>query len=458
MTKRLILFVTILPLLFTATFASKDDKVAKVIIVRGTVKAISLDGNNFTVKKGSWLKEGTTLESDEKSFLKLLFIDKSQMSLGPSSKLIITAFPKNKAGIITLMKGQLRSKVTKDYMGISNKNKSKLFIKTKTAAMGVRGTDFQVNFNPVNQMTSLITFEGAVAMAQINKAMKAVRSNQASLENLVSGDQSVMVKRGQYSGSGPKQLRVTSPVKINPAQFKLLEQREAPDQVENKRNDKKRAKKFRSTVPPGVDARDFANGSEALDSSMESSVGVREAKKIQKKVKLFQIANKTVADPSGNINGVTGGVTPPAGGYVDTATGYYISPPKGSAYDAQTDTFIPPPSFGRFDTKTGDYINDDYVLTPEGEFIEKQAGPGGLSASDQDSNDTAPPEIPPPPFAACESNDCELPPLQFGDPNLTPSGPSVPIPGSQEQTCQQAGTCPPPANNTGRNVEFIFNE
>lgn len=324
MTKRLILLLTITPLFFMASFASKDDKVAKVIIVYGTVSATEANGNTYPVTKGLWLKEGTVLESKSKSFVKLLFIDKSQMNLGPESKMKITAFPKNKAGILTLMKGQLRSRVNKDYMGIQNKKKSKLFIKTKSAAMGVRGTHFQVNYNPTNQITSLVTFEGVVAMAQINDALKKVRNNQKYLESIISSDQAVMVKRGQYSGANPKQLRVTSPVRINPAQLKVLEKNEGDnikkrDQSRNRKP--KKRNKFRSRIPPGVDAQEFSNNSDALDQSMESSVGQIEAKKVLKKVRIMKKEVKTLADAAGNINYITGEVTPPAGGYVDTRTG-----------------------------------------------------------------------------------------------------------------------------------------
>ena len=58
--------------------------------------------------------------------------------------MVVASFTKKKAGILNLIKGKLRSKVTKDYMNMSDKEKSKLFIVTKTAAMGVRGTEFQV--------------------------------------------------------------------------------------------------------------------------------------------------------------------------------------------------------------------------------------------------------------------------------------------------------------------------
>ena len=123
----------------------------------------------------------------------------------------IKEFPKSDAGIIQLMKGQIRSKVTKDYMNMKDKNKSKLFIKTKTAAMGVRGTDFQVNYNPINEATSLVTFEGNVVMAQLtNLGEMAVTQN--NLEQVVSSDQAVSVKKGQYSGASPKTPRANKSV------------------------------------------------------------------------------------------------------------------------------------------------------------------------------------------------------------------------------------------------------
>ena len=443
-----------------ASFASKDDKVAKVIIVYGTVSATEANGNTYPVTKGLWLKEGTVLESKSKSFVKLLFIDKSQMNLGPESKMKITAFPKNKAGILTLMKGQLRSRVNKDYMGIQNKKKSKLFIKTKSAAMGVRGTHFQVNYNPTNQITSLVTFEGVVAMAQINDALKKVRNNQKYLESIISSDQAVMVKRGQYSGANPKQLRDTSPVRINPAQLKVLEKNEGDnikkrDQSRNRKP--KKRNKFRSRIPPGVDAQEFSNNSDALDQSMESSVGQIEAKKVLKKVRIMKKEVKTLADAAGNINYITGEVTPPAGGYVDTRTGLYIPPPKGSAYDAQTETFIPPPSFGSFDPETGNYTNDSYELTDDGVFVaisNENASNRTAASEGEDSKKLLLPELPPLPFAACENTEnCELPPstIGSGDPGPSPIFTPPPIP-----SCQMLGTCPPPQTPNYRNIKFIF--
>src|SRR5690606_36663799 len=106
---RYILVFTMLTIVLPNALWAASEGVAKVIILRGTVYAIAPDQSKTQVSKNSWLAEGTILQTEDKSFAKLLFIDKSQMNLGPSSQMKITEFPENKAGIITLIKGELRS-------------------------------------------------------------------------------------------------------------------------------------------------------------------------------------------------------------------------------------------------------------------------------------------------------------------------------------------------------------
>src|SRR5690606_25802001 len=175
-------------LTFTSVLYAATEEVAKAIIVRGKALAQSPDGKVVQVNKGMWFKEGTQIRTEDKSFVKLIFVDKSQMNLGPNSHMKIDTFPQNDPGIVTLVKGQLRSKVTKNYMEMEQKNKSKLFIKTKTAAMGVRGTDFQVNYTPETNFTALVTFEGAVAMAKIDEVAGGVVLDQNRLEQAVSSE------------------------------------------------------------------------------------------------------------------------------------------------------------------------------------------------------------------------------------------------------------------------------
>ncbi len=376
--KHLLFSLLLVGLIPGITYAAPD-KVAKVIIMRGKVEAKTGANDVKELKKGMWLSEGTVVKTSPKSFVKLLFIDKSQMNLGPESQMKITAFPKKEAGIITLMKGQLRSKVTKDYMGIQGKDKSKLFIKTKTAAMGVRGTDFQVNFNPSNFSTALVTFEGAVAMAQLSDTMKNFRVSQRSLEKIVSSDQAVMVKRGQYSGASPKQLRATTPVKINPAQLKVMEKNDGSQAKANNKdsgNGKKlghKKKKFRNVVPPGLDAKMAANTDNNVDQVVAGTVGANVVKAVDAQVKAETGGDAGAPPPEGMMNRITGEMAPAAGGYVDMETALYVPPPPGSAFDPTTETYIPPPEFGGFDVATGEYVEPAGMeLTVDGTFVAVQ--------------------------------------------------------------------------------------
>jgi len=371
--------------LSSASFA-EDSNVAKAIILKGKIQA-KYKGQVTELKKGEWIKEGTVLASSPKSFVKLLFIDKSQMSLGPQSQMAVTTFPKNKAGIITLMKGQLRSKVTKDYMDIKDKDKSKLFIKTKTAAMGVRGTDFQVNYNPRNQNTSLITFEGRVAMAQLTGRHMASLSSQRRLERIVSSPKAVMVTKGQFSGVIPgKTKHATPPVKLNPAQLNVLKKNENLQAVNKTPQKEQTAKQIakRSVIPPGVSGKQFSNTSNSLEKELAKTAGIAE----------FKAPASIIDAPVAPAPEVDMGLKP--GGYIDLATVNYIPPPENSVYDAATETYIPPPNFGTFDMATGEYKNEMYTLTDSGQFVANPIAPaedGRLPASE---GGLLPPPPPPP--------------------------------------------------------------
>lgn len=325
--------------------------VAKVVILRGQVKAKLLNGSVIDVKADQSIPEGSVIQTAEKSFVKLIFIDKSQMNLGPNSQMVINSFPKKEAGIITLVKGQIRSQVTKDYMEIDDKNKSKLYIKTKTAAMGIRGTDFQVNFNPVNQNTSLITFEGKVAMAHIDKGVREERFDQGRLEKVVSSDMAVMVSHGQISAVNSNvSERAMAPTLLGTKQIEALKENETG--IKDTSVDTEQ-KQYRNPIPPGADTTVFSNISEEVskyggDSSAKSEMN----------------------DPNGYFNAKTGEYKLPAGSIVDLNTVNIIPPPANAVFDPNTKTFVVPENFGKIDKTTGEYkAPEGLKLGTDGKFI-----------------------------------------------------------------------------------------
>lgn len=359
---------------------ASNEGVGKVILLRGKVVARNIGSDQETVlKKGDWLKEGATIETGKRSFTKILFKDKSTLNVGPESSMLISSFPEKKSGIITLIKGRIRSEVNKDLRSpAGKKGKSKFFIKTKTAAMGVRGTMWDVTYNPINKNTTTITFRGQVAMAKLHRLI----STRKGLDALLNSKKAVLIHKGQFSTATEKNSRVTIPVKLSPAQFETLKKNDdlgaTKPSTKEKTQDPIKAdqqQKKRAFIPPGVDQKDFVNATGELDKLMEKSIGKGAVKKIVDNLSSenHQGSTSSVSNGRGSFNRATGAYAPPAGGIIDMRTGIYIKPPPDAKYDANTKTYIVPKKFGGIDPTTGDYRPPEtnsgrLVLLPDGSF------------------------------------------------------------------------------------------
>jgi hypothetical protein len=355
-----------------ATGAEDKTKIAKVIILRGEAKSKNLDNPNpVNLKNGDWLPEGATIQTNAKSFLKLAFFNNTQVSLGPESQMAITSFEKTKPGLLNIIKGQIRTKASTDFLkgpqanlDADGKPKNTLFLKTRTAAMGVRGTDFLVIENPVANNTTLVTFEGAVAMAKVEPGNDSSVANPEALAQTLSSKEAVVVTEGQVSMAGAKQDIPTTPVLGSPAQIDVLKTNaEFKEAAPGKTTEAD--KNFQSPILKGVPP-------QALTGAVTNPD-----------------AQKGNSHPEGSIDSKTGAIAPPAGGFIDVKTGFYIPPPPGSTFDANTGVFVPPPSAGKFDAATGSYIAPaGLTLSATGEFVKTEApasstttAPGGSSAA-----------------------------------------------------------------------------
>ncbi|MGI4992495.1 FecR family protein [Halobacteriovorax sp. GFR7] len=384
----------------SALNANSEKGVAKVMKVRGKV---FYSQTKKPLAKGDWVPEGAKITTKARSFVKLLFIDKSNLTLGANSEVEVEQFPKKKAGIINLINGQLRSKVSKNYLQI-DKKKSKLFIKTKTAAMGVRGTDFQVNFNPANNNTTLITFEGAVAMGSLSNFKKS-RFLQDRLEKVVSSPTSVMVRQGQLSGVMPKvDSKPMVPVKINKQQLKALEANDGSKTSSNDDKNKSEKKQMsRNIIPPGMDSSKFsgAGGQEIMGQMAKADSSI--------KVPTTTQAATTFASTRVQAKG-----TMAEGGFVDTNNALYIPPPKNAPVDPMTNEVIVPVQMGSFDKDTGEYKNDFYVVNENGDMIPKDPI---ITVNRIPASDGTQPELVPTEPINVFNQDGEEP---LGDPMLPP--------------------------------------
>ncbi|MCG6878039.1 MAG: FecR family protein [Deltaproteobacteria bacterium] len=116
-------------------------------MVQGNVVVIHKGQNEaYTIKNGHPLFMGDTLISGERSSLNAKMADKSLFALAPGSKLVLDqqdydAGKEERASTVSLLFGRARFIVTK-------LKKSKYQVRTPTAVLGVRGSDFALAVTP----------------------------------------------------------------------------------------------------------------------------------------------------------------------------------------------------------------------------------------------------------------------------------------------------------------------
>jgi len=337
------IFIVLFTLLSSTSFA----KVAIVKILKGDVKVIAATKES-PLKLDDWVEEGMVIKTSEKSFVKLVFVDKSSMNIGPSTQIKIEKFNGKEASVFDVVKGQIRSNVSKDYLQNPDKDKSKLFIKTKNAVLGVRGTDFLVTTNGIN--TSTVLFEGEIVF---NSLPKGIDTNR--LEDVVS--QGVRIKPGEFSVVKEDLPQPTVPSTLNLKQREVLEKNESFESSQRgpaSNEDKKPETK--SVVPEGLNGEIVSNSSDSLKTEVAKNAPEAPAAPAP-------TANNPSSDAGGYVDGDK--VKPANGSFVHLDSGTIIPPPADSVLDPNTNTFIPT-------SNNGTVADDGSFVPPAGVEITKE--------------------------------------------------------------------------------------
>lgn len=155
-----LLYISLFTLLPLTAFANNG----VVKVVKGKVYLISGKTKLKTpVKLGQKVFSSDTVITNKDSRIKVVMIDGNEINISPDSKVVISKYQfenrgKKKNVLLNVLKGKVRSKVKQKYDG----NNNKFQVKTKTAVAGVRGTDFLASYNPQQNSSNIITFEGKV--------------------------------------------------------------------------------------------------------------------------------------------------------------------------------------------------------------------------------------------------------------------------------------------------------
>jgi len=178
---------------FLTSLSLHARNVATVKFLRGDVKIqTSTKPKLVSIKVGDWINEGSLIKTGARSIAKLSLVDRSVVNIGPNSEMKIEEFSSKEAGVIEVISGKIRSKVSKDYLKM-DKKKSKLFVKSKSAVMGIRGTDFIFSTNKLNGQSSAVLIEGSVVFNKYDGKSRGANA----LEGLV--NKGVNIRPGQFS-------------------------------------------------------------------------------------------------------------------------------------------------------------------------------------------------------------------------------------------------------------------
>jgi hypothetical protein len=153
--------IFILLTLFSTTLLASDfefDKskgkalpkyVAEIKLFRGKVWKVT-DGKQKEVQQGTRFFNNDTIITEDKSVVKLQVVDDTILNLGPKSELNFAEFKftdkTDRHIVYNFIKGQLSGNVK------NKANEGDLTVKTKSAIMGIRGTQILVNHQNINNL------------------------------------------------------------------------------------------------------------------------------------------------------------------------------------------------------------------------------------------------------------------------------------------------------------------
>lgn len=148
---RLLTQLVVLALALGLGLAAHAGEAGKFLYVQGDVRVAAADGRERAAVKGKSVAEGETVVTAADGWTQLLMQDEAQISLRPDSAFRIEAYrysgkeDGSERGFLGLVKGGFRT-----LTGLIGKTRREAYrIATPTATIGIRGTDHEVVFVPV---------------------------------------------------------------------------------------------------------------------------------------------------------------------------------------------------------------------------------------------------------------------------------------------------------------------
>lgn len=314
---------------------------AQVILLRGKAYYKPQGKRAILLERGNIIKKNGLLFTEEKSFLRIRFKDNSTLNLGPESTMAMSHETNSKPKLMELIRGKIRGVINPKDQPQKGYN-HKMIIKTRSASIGVRGTDFLVVYNEKNHITSNITLKGEVDLykkpdeeiyesirEEFDLGGKTVNYSQNDDLEEISANlnhyDSKRIPPGHFSGAFPSYEKSISAVKVSDQQLMALG-----------RN--------KNLNTHGRSSKDVLTNNYTLGKGLTKNDQLVPSPRGEEKL------SKEKYNVVKNDQGIR------HGGIVDLQTGIYIAPPEGSQIDPKTGKFLLPDELGGINPQTGEYV------------------------------------------------------------------------------------------------------
>ncbi len=196
---RIVILIAVL-LIASPAFAAVAGHVQ---FVSGVVNVINDRGVSHIIRKGDTIYAGDMIQTGATGSAQLRMVDDGFISVRPRSKLRIDEYRYNKtkddSSFFSLLQGNFRALTGL----IAKYNRKAWQTRTKTAVLGVRGSDADIGFNPGNNLTAVRTFTGGYTLTPKDKTLPSLNVDAGGIGVFTPGSPPRMASRFPFGPPAP---------------------------------------------------------------------------------------------------------------------------------------------------------------------------------------------------------------------------------------------------------------
>jgi hypothetical protein len=133
-------------------------------VAKGDVSIIDAKSVSRKANVGSKVIAGESIQTGPDSRAKVVMADRNVIVISPDTQMVIAKYEHDGKGkkevALDLMKGKIRNNVEQKY----DEEKNTFKVRTPTAVVGVRGTQFITGYDTNTKVTDVVTLRGVVTM------------------------------------------------------------------------------------------------------------------------------------------------------------------------------------------------------------------------------------------------------------------------------------------------------